>query len=614
MAGKKKVGGVLTYALLFLLAVGLVGFGQVNFSGSRNRVASVGDREITVQDFYNRLRNQIDGFSRQAGVAVSFQQAQSLGLDQAALGSLVLERALDSEVGRLGIAAGDDRVRATLLTMPQFQRLDGSFDRDIYRRTLQAQSTSEGDFENGIRDALARQMLQAGVAGASLPQEQYGEVISAWRGERRDIAWALVGPDVLADPLPEPGEAGLRGWYDDHPDSYTLPEVRNITWAWLSPDMIIDEVTVDEADVQALYDLRRDEFIQPERRLVERLVYPDEARADAARARFDAGEATYEDLVTARGLDLSDTDLGDVSRDELGTAADAVFAAEPGDVVGPVETRLGPALFRVNAALTAHEVTLAEVADDLRGELALQRAQRMIQDQSERLVDLIAGGATIEDLAGATDMELGQIAWSEGMSDGIAAYEPFRAAAAAAVEGDFPELRQMDDGGVFVLRLDSIEPPKLQDFDDVADRVADDWRADAQRQAVAARAEELADALRSGDGSALAGLAATESQGVRRSDFLEGAPAGLVADAFARGEGEVWVTPTDTGAVIARLERIRPADPADPAVAAERTQIAAEAQQGIDSDIFAAFASRIQLDTKVDIDPAAVEAVYSQMR
>lgn len=618
-AGKKgkagsKIGGVLTYGLLFLLAVGLVGFGQVNFSGSRNRVATVGDREITVQEFYNRLRNQIDGFSQQAGVAVSFQQAQALGLDQSALGGLVLERALDSEVSRLGIAAGDDRVREVLVSMPQFQQLDGSFDRDTYRRTLQAQATSEAQFENSLRDSLARQLLQAGVAGGSLPQEQYGEVISSWRGERRDIAWAVIGAETLDAALPEPDDAALRAWYDDHPEAYTLPEQRDITWGWLSPDMIMDKVTVDEGDVQALYDLRAAEFLQPERRLVERLVYPDETRAEAAKAQYDSGEASFEDLVNARGLELSDIDLGDVSRDDLGAAADAVFAIEPGEVAGPLDTRLGPALFRVNAALAAQEVTLDEVADDLRGELALQRAQRLIQDESERLIDLIAGGATIEDLAAATDMELGQITWSEGTSDGIAAYEPFRAAAAAAVEGDFPELRQMDDGGVFVLRLDGTRPPELQDFAEVESRVAADWRADAERQALVARADELAEALRSGDDAALAGLAATESQGVRRSDFLEGAPEGLVAAAFDRDEGEIWVTPTPAGAVIARLERIHPVDPADPGIALEQAQIAAEAQQGIDSDIFAAFASRIQLDTRVDIDPAAVEAVYSQLR
>jgi peptidyl-prolyl cis-trans isomerase D len=38
----------------------------------------------------------------------------------------------------------------------------------------------------------------------------------------------------------------------------------------------------------------------PERRLVERLVYPDQAAADAARARLDAGES-FETLVADRG-------------------------------------------------------------------------------------------------------------------------------------------------------------------------------------------------------------------------------------------------------------------------------------------------------------------------
>ncbi len=378
--------------------------------------------------------------------------------------------------------------------------------------------------------------------------------------------------------------------------------------------MIIDSVEVDEADIQALYDSRAAEYIQPERRLVERLVYPDEAAAAAARARLDAGEAGFDALVEARGLDLADVDMGDVGPEELGAAAEAVFAAAPGDVLGPLPSPLGPALYRMNAVLAAQEVTLDEVHDDLRGELALQRAQRLIRDQSEQFIDLLAGGATIADLAASTDMEEGEIAWSDGVSDGIAAYAPFREAAAAVAEGDFPEIRELDDGGVFALQLDGIDPPALQPFDDVADRVRADWAAAATARAVQQKAEEIAATVRDGGFAALPDLAPTTDSGLRRSDFLEGGTPDLMADIFAHAEGDVWVAALPDGAIVLRLDAVRPASPEDPGVAADRAQIADEARQGIDADIRDAFATQIQLGTSVTIDQAAVNAVLAQMR
>ena len=66
--------------------------------------------------------------------------------------------------------------------------------------------------------------------------------------------------------------------------------------------MLIDTVEVDEDALQAAYEQRKAEYVIPERRLVERLVYPTRPKAAAAKARLDAGEATFDELVAERGL------------------------------------------------------------------------------------------------------------------------------------------------------------------------------------------------------------------------------------------------------------------------------------------------------------------------
>ena len=79
------------------------------------------------------------------------------------------------------------------------------------------------------------------------------------------------------------------------------------------PEELAKDQPVDDAALQKLYDERIDEFVVPEKRLVERLVFPDANTAQTAKDRLDAGES-FETLVRERGLELDDIDLGDVDK------------------------------------------------------------------------------------------------------------------------------------------------------------------------------------------------------------------------------------------------------------------------------------------------------------
>ncbi|MEC8042670.1 MAG: peptidylprolyl isomerase, partial [Pseudomonadota bacterium] len=161
----------------------------------------------------------------------------------------------------------------------------------------------------------------------------------------------------------------------------------------------------------------KDQFIVAERRLVERLIYSDATAADAAKAALDAGEKDFETLVADRGLDLADVDMGDVTAASLGAAGSDVFALDGTGVVGPVETTLGPALFRVNGVLPGSETTLDEAREELHAELASDAARRQIDRVAEDLDDLLAGGATLEELEGEGGAVLSSIDWHAGSEE-----------------------------------------------------------------------------------------------------------------------------------------------------------------------------------------------------
>ncbi|MCP3878103.1 MAG: peptidyl-prolyl cis-trans isomerase, partial [Sulfitobacter sp.] len=176
--------------------------------------------------------------------------------------------------------------------------------------------------------------------------------------------------------------------------------------------------------------------------------------ADQAAAALEVDGNTFEGLVADRGLSLSDVDLGDLSQQQLGAAGDDVFAAEVGDIVGPLPSNLGPALFRVNGVLPSLNTTFEEARPTLVQDLAADRAARLVEVRAQDLDDQLAGGATLEQIAEESKMTLSTIEWTQDSSESIAAYAGFREAATRLTEGDFPQIQQLDDGSVFAMRLD----------------------------------------------------------------------------------------------------------------------------------------------------------------
>ena len=612
MAEKKKprYGA---WIIVGVILLGLAGFGTGGLSSNIRNIGTVGDKEVTVASYQRALNEQIRAVSAQFGQQISFQQAQSFGIDQVALSQVVLLRSLDNEASQLGISVGDERVFERLQAMPSFQGA-GGFNADTYRLVLQQSGQTAADFETGIREETTRTLLQGAVVSGIPAPDAYADALVQFISETRSITWAVVGADDLTAPVPGATEAAQQEYYDANPDEFTLPESRDITYVWLTPNMIIDDMVVSEDAIEQLYNQRIAEFIQPERRLVERLVYLDQARAADAMARIDAGEASFEDLVAERGLTLTDVDLGDVSQEDLRSAGEAVFGAEAGDVVGPFNSPLGPALFRMNAVLAAQAIPLEEAAPQLRDELAADAAHAFINDSADPIIDLLAGGATMADITERTDMQLGTINWTPGNTDGIAAYDAFRREAAAVEQGAFAEIHDLADGGIFALTLDAIVPPALQPIEDVRDQVAAAWQAQARQEASIAKAEEIATDIQPLTGFETLGLEPTVEDTLSRRSFVEGTPPSFTEQVFEMTVGETRGIDAENRALIVRLDEVLPPDLTDENVIAQREALAENARAGIAQDIFDAYATELQLRTEQRSNQHTINAVNAQFQ
>ncbi|MEO0936888.1 MAG: SurA N-terminal domain-containing protein [Pseudomonadota bacterium] len=597
------------WILMGLLILSLGGFGITQLGGSARSLGEVGDKQIDIDQYARQLSQEINFLASQRGSAVPFAEAQQLGIDRAVLGRLVRARALDHETAQLGLSVGDATLREEILAIQGFRGIDGQFDRDAYAFALEQAGLSEAQFEARLREEAARNLLQAAIVSGTEMPDTYSRILADYAGETRALTLMRLDEGILDAPLPAPAEQDLREFHAGNPDLFQIPATRQITYVLLTPDSLVDSVEVPEDQLRALYDDRAAQYNTPERRLVERLPFLDGAAADAAAAQLEVGGTSFEALVAERGLTLADVDLGDVGRLELDAAGEAVFGAAVGDVVGPLPSPLGPALFRVNGILPAQSTSFEEARAALQAELARDRAERLIAGLAEDFDDQLAGGATLEQLAEETQLELGQIDWHDAVDADIAAYPSFSEAAARATSGDFPQIELLEDGGVFALRLDGESPARNATYEEAGEDVRALFEADRLETALGARAEALVAELEGGADPAALGLSPRAEPSVTRSTFLPGTPQGTIDRVFEMAPGDLEVV-TGFGAVtILRLDAVTPASE-NPEVEQVRADLAASVSQQLGQTLLQIYTDDTLRRAGSRIDQRTLQAVH----
>ena len=623
---RKRTGSLLVKGLLGLLVVSfaLWGIGDV-FQAPRDlSVAEVGGVGVPASALQAENARIVENLRRTLGLDA--EQARAFGALETALDRLIDRETARLEAEAVGVGAPDDAVLRAIEGNAIFHNVAGRFDRALYGAVLARNRLTPTEYEDGVRQDIARAQLADSLAvGANPPAVLARTLLRHERQERTAEALTLA---VDSEAPPEPGEAELQAWFGERRADYTTPEYRRITAAVIRPADFLDEVEVSEEELRAEYDYRIEEFIVPARRAIDQMVFPGAEAAEAARERLAGGAGFH--ALGAELLDLSpaDMDLGMRAEDELATAelGAAAFAAPVGEAAGPVETPFGWAVVRAREEAPGSTRPFAEAAETLRRERKIALAQDLVADLGDEFEDARAGGATLEEAAravGVATLAVGPVDRFGRLADGGApgAAPPpiaeFLDRAFAAKPDEETPLHDTEDGSYFTLRVVRITPPAERSLDEAREEAVADWRADRLRADAVARAEAIAERLRGGapvaEVAAGAGAAHRTAEAFARSAAQAGDGLGpaFVAAAFALEEEGGVSDPVVEGdrVHVVRVTEIRDVedDDLDSAARSRMTDRLAIGQAG---DIAAGYSEALRRKYGVAVNRGAIARFF----
>lgn len=390
--------------LSFILILGLAFAagdiaGNNSFVGvSRDRAAVVGKTHVENTEVERAVTRTVENLRREQPTVTMKQFMAEGGFEQ------VLRNVIDlnviNEFGRKhGLYVGNRLIDSEIAKIPDVQGPDGKVSDQLYKAFLQQRGLNDTQLRRELGNSLmARQMLANADLGVAVPGTLVQRFAAVVTERRTGQIGLLPSTAFVSKTLPSDSELGT--WYAANQAAFIRPERRVIRYATFSDAVLKTVPAPTEAEITAAYNANKARFEASESRKVSQLVLPTEAAAKAALAET-AGKS-LEAVAAAKGLTVAS--LASLEKSALAiqtsqSAANAVFSAPKGKVLGPIKVPLGWVLLRVDAVEGKAGKTIDQARAELLPDLIEQKRRAALTDFSARIEEEFDNGSTLTDIA-----------------------------------------------------------------------------------------------------------------------------------------------------------------------------------------------------------------------
>ncbi len=386
---------------LVILTFALAGIGSYTNSTDTS-VADVNGEKISLQDFNKAYQAQRNNMQQQYGEmfeTLAADQTYMANFRNGVVDSLINQRLVDQNSANLAIRVSDDRIKKTILTMPEFQ-VDGVFDNNRYLALInQAGFYQSSDFRDYLRLEMSRRQLTQALVLSEFSLPYQSTMIAELQNQTRDIRFASIGLEQFKSSV-EITDEEINNFYQENQERFLNQEKVKVNYITLNVEDIAKNIVVSDDDVKAFYEENINDFGDEEQRRISHILIEVDEDEDAAKAQAESilaqinAGGDFAELAKQYSSDtFSGENGGDLDWLERGSM-DEVFdeeafaLAEIGDVSNVVQTEYGFHLIKLTDLKPAVVQPLTEVFDDLKIRISKQKAQEefyVLQQEMARL-------------------------------------------------------------------------------------------------------------------------------------------------------------------------------------------------------------------------------------
>jgi peptidyl-prolyl cis-trans isomerase D len=539
-------------------------------------LAKAGSQEISDRDMSSAMQRRLAQVRQENPEATYADLANDF---DALLQSLIDQAALQAFAAKQGFVLSKRLVDAEIANIPGVKGLNGEVSSAAYQQFLARQQMSDAEVRGFISGSLLERLLI--TPGATSPMVPIGMATpyASMLLEQRQGQIALVPVSIFATGL-NPTDQQIQQYYTANRARYMIPEQRILKIATIGDAQVAD-VSATPQEIEAYYKANQDVYGTKDIRTISQAVVQDPKVAAGIAQRAKSGQ-NFVDAAKPAGLQAADVAVGDQSRSQFSgnfgeKIAAAAWSAQPGDVVGPIQSPLGWHVIKIEGAKTQAGKSLDAVRGEISAKLTADKRKNALADLVNKIEDELDGGASFDEAVKKADLTTmtTPLVTATGEARANPSYK-FPAELAPALKSGFeiaptdePVVEQLEgDKGFALVAAGQVVPAAPAPLQTIRDRVKADWihqqalnQAQAFAKSVAAKATgatSLADAAKAA-GKPLPPVQPVSLRRIQLSQLGDKVPAPLrVIFATAAGKTQIGPDPQGRGFFVVKVDKITP--------------------------------------------------------
>ncbi len=492
-----------------VIIVVFVLWGGSSYVGNEaSKVAKVDRHIITINQYSKAYQDALKLYQSKLGDNLTPDMIKQLGLKEKVLDGLIDDYILDLQAKELDISISDEELQKAISEFPPFQQ-DGQFNADNYRRVLQYQRLTPGEFEEIQRNELLRQRVYGVITENVIVSPAETAEYYKYQNDTFDLNYLTVDARAyLKDISVSDSEAGV--YYDKNKEKYKIPPKIVLSYIDFPAARYLSNVSVSLEEARDYYDSHKDEFSSKEQVHGRHILFKvSQGDSEAAiRQKEEAARKVYQEIKAGGdfaalagkysedpGTNFIGGDIGFVPKDSLpAPMGETLYKMNPGEVVEPIRTSLGFHVLKLEGKKEGKTSSFEEMSSMIVDKMKIQRAKIDAGNEANNAFkELYEQGSP--DLGayartkGLTLKELGPFAQNENI--GIPNSAEIAKTAFGYPKGELGSVVDTDDGFIIYMIKDTI-PARIPELAEVKDKVVSDLKVSKALEKAAAYAAGLA--------------------------------------------------------------------------------------------------------------------------
>jgi peptidyl-prolyl cis-trans isomerase D len=508
---RKKAGSWVIKILLLAIIIVFIFWGLGGFDEQKDKkIASVNNEPVSFEEYQDMYNSIIEDLRRRFESEINDDLIKMLQVKTQALNRIIEKKLLISEAKRLKLNVSDQEVAEKIKTMGSFQK-EGAFDHSLYKNVLTYMRMTPDQFEYENRMSMLveklRLLITSGVKVSDLEARQWYE----WENASVNIEFVVFDPAIYKD-IPV-SDKEVEAFFSERKEFYkTEPKIK-AQYIHFNPEAYKANINISEEQLQEYYESNPDEFKKSKTVQARHILFRTDKKDDTV-AVEKVREKAVEVLKLAKGgKDFSELAkqysegpskdsggyLGEFrKKDMLAPFSDKAFSMQPGEISDPVLTRIGWHIIKVEKVNEESTVSFNDAKPLIYKKKLEETAANLAYNDAEKAYNVSFEGDDLINMAKEQKLKVHTTDFfATNGPEGLLDSKKF---ASIAFSLSLMEISDIIDlgNGYYILQVIEKEPEKIPEFEDVKQRVTQDFIKDRQNKTAKADAVQFLSDLKKG--------------------------------------------------------------------------------------------------------------------